>query len=244
MIYHPSTLIDAVSKLPIYLQNKWCEKTHAFSLSAGVCFSDLVAFVDEAAVRSSAKQRWLPLDQLIPAVSGPSKVGHSSHGIEITACGCVYCGRDHNLAECADFRRISMDERREFVRKKKLCFACFGQNHFSIGCASRLTCSICSKRHPTVMHEDGFKIDRVKSKKPAPVAAVQNDASVNNAVVQVNNGDANAPIDCSLAAKGPALLPILPVRICQAGSQKSVVAFALYDTGSSGTFMSSDFSKG
>lgn len=59
---------------------------------------------------------------------------------------CVYCSDvTHRLSEC---QKIStMDERKQFLAKKKLCFNCATPNHRAAECFSKKTCLHCYKRH-------------------------------------------------------------------------------------------------
>ncbi|XP_072403244.1 uncharacterized protein [Diabrotica undecimpunctata] len=47
---------------------------------------------------------------------------------------------------------ITMQERFNFVKGKKLCWNCLGNKHFSQDCNSSRSCSICKKRHHSLLH--------------------------------------------------------------------------------------------
>ncbi|XP_072379162.1 uncharacterized protein [Diabrotica undecimpunctata] len=47
---------------------------------------------------------------------------------------------------------ITMQERFNFVKGKKLCWNCLGNKHFSQDCNSLRSCSICKKRHHSLLH--------------------------------------------------------------------------------------------
>jgi hypothetical protein len=65
---------------------------------------------------------------------------------------CIFCKGSHPLDLCGKFLEKSMDERKEFARKNRLCFACLKPNHISKKCTARAVCRTCSKRHPTAFH--------------------------------------------------------------------------------------------
>jgi hypothetical protein len=47
-----------------------------------------------------------------------------------------------------------LNEKREFIKSKGLCFGCLKPGHRSQQCTSRSECKKCKKRHPTCLHED------------------------------------------------------------------------------------------
>ena len=73
---------------------------------------------------------------------------------------CPFCNKTHDLDDCAEFLKKTMDERKSFLYERKLCFACYETNHVSKGWVKRCTCKKCKKRHPTALHIDGFTTTR------------------------------------------------------------------------------------
>ncbi|XP_072389581.1 uncharacterized protein [Diabrotica undecimpunctata] len=47
---------------------------------------------------------------------------------------------------------LLIEERFNFVKGKKLCWNCLGNKHFSQDCNSSRSCSICKKRHHSLLH--------------------------------------------------------------------------------------------
>ena len=74
----------------------------------------------------------------------------------IKAKTCLFCSKAHDLDDCAEFLKKMMDERKSFLKEKRLCFACYETNHLSKGYVKRHTCQKYKKWHPTVLHIDGF----------------------------------------------------------------------------------------
>uniref|UniRef100_A0A8D8XDY8 Integrase catalytic domain-containing protein n=1 Tax=Cacopsylla melanoneura TaxID=428564 RepID=A0A8D8XDY8_9HEMI len=90
-----------------------------------------------------------------PTVSPPSKSDASSKH------GCASCNQPHRLVECTRFLALSVADRFDFLKSKKLCFACFGP-HPRKECKSRFACRTCSSRnHHSLLH---------KSEQPTPSA--------------------------------------------------------------------------
>lgn len=59
---------------------------------------------------------------------------------------CVYCSdATHRSSECQKISTV--DQRKQFLAKKKLCFNCATPNHCAAECFSKKTCLHCHKRH-------------------------------------------------------------------------------------------------
>ena len=56
---------------------------------------------------------------------------------------CVVCDHVHDLEECKTFLDKSIEERKDLLKKAKLCFACFKPGHISRGCINRKKCNVC-----------------------------------------------------------------------------------------------------
>jgi len=68
---------------------------------------------------------------------------------------CILCSStEHPLGKCPCFLKKSLEERKKFVREKRLCFGCLKQGHKSSECQRKHRCGTCSRRHPTALHED------------------------------------------------------------------------------------------
>uniref|UniRef100_A0A2H1WI74 SFRICE_041182 n=1 Tax=Spodoptera frugiperda TaxID=7108 RepID=A0A2H1WI74_SPOFR len=65
---------------------------------------------------------------------------------------CEYCSESHKLCFCKKFANQSVDDRREFVAKNKICFNCLGSNHTIYDCKKQMSCRICKKRHHSLLH--------------------------------------------------------------------------------------------
>ena len=59
---------------------------------------------------------------------------------------CVYCGDvTHRSSECQKISTVN--ERKQFLARKQLCFSCATLNHHAAECFSKKTCLHCHKRH-------------------------------------------------------------------------------------------------
>lgn len=64
---------------------------------------------------------------------------------------CYFCNQEHLLYYCADFLKLSIEERRHQIKSLNLCFNCLKQNHQVGSCTSK-GCRNCGQRHNTLLH--------------------------------------------------------------------------------------------
>jgi hypothetical protein len=98
---------------------------------------------------------------------------------------CRLCKKPHDLDDCKDFNKKSIEDKRSFIMENSLCFACYGTNHRSKLCMNKRTCKTCHKSHLTALHIEGFKAEQkytasVQTKEPE-----QGNEKVNNERVEV-----------------------------------------------------------
>ncbi|KAJ8015422.1 hypothetical protein DPEC_G00025950 [Dallia pectoralis] len=68
---------------------------------------------------------------------------------------CPICEDEtHGVVKCPTFAAKSLKDKKAFIQENNLCFGCLKKGHHSKDCKSRHSCGICSRRHPTCLHED------------------------------------------------------------------------------------------
>ncbi|XP_036340901.1 uncharacterized protein LOC118750283 [Rhagoletis pomonella] len=66
---------------------------------------------------------------------------------------CVKCNStDHTITKCPIFASISLENCRNFINGKSLCFNCLKSGHTSYSCSSKFRCKECHRRHHTLVH--------------------------------------------------------------------------------------------
>ena len=93
---------------------------------------------------------------------------------------CFKCKTEgHRLADCAEFKKMTAQERYKFVLKGSLCFCCFAPRHQNgtRDCKWKKPCSIsgCKLNHHVLLHEE-----RKSSTTAAAVVEESSDAESNN----------------------------------------------------------------
>ncbi|KAL7869711.1 hypothetical protein AOLI_G00136990 [Acnodon oligacanthus] len=84
---------------------------------------------------------------------------------KVIATSCVFCEKvGHSLPECRKLIKKTITERVKFVQEKKLCFGCLKRGHRSKHCGDRNICKTCEKRHPTCLHDNHTKEERMHAR--------------------------------------------------------------------------------
>ena len=74
---------------------------------------------------------------------------------------CQLCQKSHDLDDCSDYKKNSVEERSKFLFQKKLCYGCYtpiSPEHNARICKQRRVCDICREKHPTGLH--GYKASK------------------------------------------------------------------------------------
>ncbi|XP_050519253.1 uncharacterized protein LOC126893276 [Diabrotica virgifera virgifera] len=80
-----------------------------------------------------------------------SSVDQPSHSFSDN--NCTFCRSNaHKVYQCNDFKCLSLQEKFNFVKGKKLCFNCLGSKHFSQDCGSTRSCTLCGGHHHSSLH--------------------------------------------------------------------------------------------
>lgn len=70
---------------------------------------------------------------------------------------CNLCNNKHELYKCEQFKKNSVNEKYNHLRKFGLCFNCLQKGHRTADCSSSNSCRKCSKRHHTLLHPEERK---------------------------------------------------------------------------------------
>ncbi|XP_014212666.1 uncharacterized protein LOC106642402 [Copidosoma floridanum] len=69
---------------------------------------------------------------------------------------CFLCGKPHRLFSCPTFQGKPLNEKRQLVNDRQLCLNFLGQ-HFVKQCKSKFSCSVCHRKHHTLLHKEEAK---------------------------------------------------------------------------------------
>lgn len=86
------------------------------------------------------------------SASRHSKPRHSKSFIS-NQIKCQFCSKDHKIINCADFLKLNINQRSDFIKQRGLCLNCFHPGHVNRGCKYG-KCRKCGMKHHTLLHID------------------------------------------------------------------------------------------
>ncbi|XP_039679755.1 uncharacterized protein LOC120573907 [Perca fluviatilis] len=143
---------------------------------------------------------------------------------------CSVCKSEaHNITKCPTFAAKSGEDKKAFICENRLCFGCLRKGHMTKDCKRRHTCNICSRRHPTCLHED---------RKQRPVEATMNrsTSTENHASLETHTVVSHASTQRASATSS--IVPVLVSSIQE--PHREVLTYAILDTQSDSTFVLED----
>ncbi|KAL4108119.1 hypothetical protein QTP88_018370 [Uroleucon formosanum] len=84
---------------------------------------------------------------------------------------CPCCSEQHKLTSCIKFKSWTNEDRVRWTRENRLCFICFGADHWVPRCKSKPNCNKCTQRHHFLLHSSE---DESRDKDETPPANVSN----------------------------------------------------------------------
>lgn len=146
-----------VSKLPYHLQNKWANRAMKYKLSHRVCYPPFEYFVDFVKQMCSLHND--------PSFVFDSPSNKTVKNVQITTkktdidtikwkCLLHPESKSHSLETCREFRKMQIEDRRQYLKDNKICFRCCGSDqHMIRDCKVDISCEECgSKKHVTALH--------------------------------------------------------------------------------------------
>lgn len=78
--------------------------------------------------------------------------GSTMNGSDAFVKPCMFCNKNHPMEVCEVFQNKPNKEKVEFWKVKGLCFRCLQRGHMSKNCKKRMSCNVCKRGHPTMLH--------------------------------------------------------------------------------------------
>ena len=268
-IENPDSLQKVVRRLPFPLRQKWRDVADGITnnIQREITFDDLAKFVEAKArvlahpvfgnVSGDAKTNskdskglknrkgtsfatWVGAGSQEGDASLSANASTNTAGAMRVPPKCPLCKNKHVLARCRDFKRLSVDQRFQFVRKNRLCDNCLLPGHFVKVCFESSFCKIpgCKFKHSTYLHADG---DIRQADQPSSNGNASGDGpaiSDGNGSSDVQNSHIGVDSQCALIGAGHSAtaLPIVPVKVKARDSNRTVSTYAFLDSGSNTTF--------
>ena len=173
---------ELAARLPSYYTNKWREHAKKIDHKQGeYTFDDFVNYAKEAAsdatypvlshealavTRKQIQKGLNTTDKRFSSEKRTDKKANRGTSFASTTGSersnvtqpssnknkCFLCCKQHDLENCPEFLKMSVEERTTFARTKGLCFACLTKGHMTRQCEQKRKCKICKKLHVTALH--------------------------------------------------------------------------------------------
>ena len=235
----PEMMCLVLSKLPGNSREKWnrtvlnIKRRHLREPD----FADLIHFVDDEATLANdplfskdvlsgyVDQKEAPSKQWQLKTYLATAKENSGKSKEV----CYLCQNNHDLDECQEYMKKSLEERSKFLFQKKLFYGCYmpiSTDHNSWSCKQRRVCDTCGEKHPTGLH--GYKGS--KKKKDADGGNSQkSDSTLAYATTKLKSKFVS--------------MCVAPVKVKCSNSKKESRTHAMLDCCSQGTFISTDLAR-
>lgn len=143
---------------------------------------------------------------------------------------CMFCQDSrHHLHRCPEFKRKALEERRKYVKEKKLCYGCLRTGHNAKDCRNRHSCDSCKGRHPTLLHDDNYT--KVKPTSVSNQSTTEETATTLSLSVETEEPSTNTSM----------IVPVWVSSVSNPGMERLV--YALLDTQSDTVFIDQEVSN-
>ncbi|CAB0032774.1 unnamed protein product [Trichogramma brassicae] len=146
---------------------------------------------------------------------------------------CPVCSEMHSVEQCNKFRKQSVEERKQTLGKKRLCYNCFG-THMLRDCKSTATCFTCNGKHHTLIHAP-FKKDGAQNSSGKKKASSQEKLEYSEETVSPQSVLATTSYNAQ-EISGEALLATASIRASSSDGQCTIVR-ALVDQCAQSSFV-------
>ena len=143
---------------------------------------------------------------------------------------CMFChDNKHHLHRCPEFKEKSLEERRRYVKEKKLCYGCLKSGHNVKDCRIRHSCDSCKGRHPTLLHDDNYT-------KTKPMSVSNQNTTEETATTLSHSVETEEP-----SSNTSMIVPVWVSSVSNPGMERLV--YALLDSQSDTVFIDQEVSS-
>ena len=254
---HPENLRRIINRLPFGMRLKWRDAVDRIveKEERDVTIEDVTEFVTAKARAATHpifgkvtnESRGKPEETKGKRQYGPRATGFGTQGEEqkVSKHACP-CNANHWLSRCDKFRKLSLEERKRYVKDNKLCLSCLTGGHFVRSCTKKSFCKVdgCTGKHSTFLHPKSTRDDEESNNKKDPPNKLTKDEEREGNTTAANNGYvksqtvSNQPKCTSVTG-----LAIVPVKVKAMGKSKTVETYAFLDSGSNTSFCTESLLK-
>ena len=101
---------------------------------------------------------------------------------------CQFCNGSHNIYNCANFSKLSINDRINEAKKLHFCLNCLRKNHVLKDCFSKSSCRRCNKKHHTLLHME-YQSNPKQTNPPNSSSKPKEHAPTENVALLVSSGE-------------------------------------------------------
>nr|XP_034318941.1 uncharacterized protein LOC105335138 [Crassostrea gigas] len=231
-----------VNKLPYGLQEKWTTRASMYKKQYKVPFPPLSVFIDFIRDMSEVKNdpafvydnpRIAPSSTPACGNRRDSILNRKTYVQQETMKRCPIHKAEHSLLCCRQFLSKPLEERRKFLKEKRICFKCCeSTNHMSRDCNVKVKCEKCgSNNHRALMH-----VDRLTNSFENQHSTVRENGGEDNASENVAS---KCTVLCDKPSLGRSCGKIVLVNVfLRQDPNKAIKVYAILDDQSNRTLIS------
>ena len=161
---------------------------------------------------------------------------HSSYAVVSITCSDI-CNVEHALHACPEFKKMSVSQKYQLVKKKLAYFNCLQTGHSVSECGSKFNCKECKDKHHTLLQRpNSVTISHEGSNKPTARVSTSAKTTVGSPASQHTDTSVSTGHCGSGSPNAGALLPTAMEPINKKAGGK-IHSRALLDSGSQVSFI-------
>ena len=150
--WDPILVFICIQRLPSNTVNLWEQSVK--DKSALSLWKDLDHFLTERAQTLDCLRDLRSSEPVKKAPEHKIKA-HHTNAASASTTSCILCKNQINfLRSCHRFKSLSISDRYSTIKKFHCCVNCLSRAHEAKNCNSTFNCSICNKRHHTMLHQE------------------------------------------------------------------------------------------
>lgn len=250
ILEYSENIKQLMCKLPYHLHDRWRNivlRTRSYKQT--IKFEHFVKFVEDEAkkvndltygssvigpkMKSDTSRNFNQRRGVRQGSALATHINTPSTNLQNMQVKCSYCEKPHKLENCTSISKLDHMEKLNHLKSLALCFGCLKKGHMTKKCMSRLSCSVCGKSHPTILHYGSKAQNKQDTNNLSSNISSCSNQRTSDVVSQIGAGD----------YKNSCAMAIVPVKVKLRDKLKTIDTYAFFDTGSSVSFCTDSLMK-
>ena len=158
---------------------------------------------------------------------------------------CSFCDKNHRSEKCHTVTKLKGKERGIKIRDSGVCFYCLSKDHRSKGCKEYVRCTLCGKKHNTLMC--GIRIEPFESTSTQSHRVEERSTSTEEKKTPSSEAskpkEETKPVSASTVSTNLKTVLETATGKVALGNGEDIPAKLMFDTGSDRVYISSEYVK-